>query len=52
MAKFHNHKAENQYLSEKEILIAMKKYNLDPNLKPKCRTLQETIYSYFNKTKA
>jgi len=36
------------YLTEEDITAIVKKYTMDNNIKPKCRLLQETIYSYFS----
>lgn len=40
------------FLGEEEVISIVKKYTMDSSIKPKCRLLQEAIYSYFNLLKA
>lgn len=48
MKKYHNHMGPTIFLSEAEVAALLRKYTLDGSLRPKCRLLQEAIYSYFN----
>lgn len=36
------------FLNEEDVAALLKKYTVDSSLRPKCRVLQEAIYSYFN----
>lgn len=48
MKKYHNHMGPTIFLSEADVAALLKKYTLDGSLRPKCRVLQEAVYSYFN----
>lgn len=50
--KYHNHMGPTIFLSEEEVTGIVKKYTMDNSIKPKCRLLQETIFSYFNLIKS
>ena len=52
MKKYHNHMGPTLFLTEEETLQLFKRYNVDPSVKPKCRSLQETIFNFFHHVKA
>ena len=51
MKKYHNHMGPTIFITEEEAQNLIKKFNLDPSTKPKCRSLQEAIFNYFNQIK-
>ena len=46
--KYHNHMGTTIFLQEEDVNALVKKYSLEGYIKPKCRMLQEAVYSYFN----
>jgi hypothetical protein len=51
LKKYHTHLTHGLQLTEEELCLLMKKFALDNAVKPKCRILQEAVYSYFNEVK-
>ena len=39
------------FVKEDELIALVKKYNVNPSVKPQCRALQESIFNYFNLVK-
>lgn len=48
MKKYHNHMGPTLFLKEDDVQALVKKYTLEGSIKPKCRLLQQAVYSYFN----
>lgn len=48
MKKYHNHMGPSTLVPEKEVEVLLKKYKVENWVKPKVKTLEETIHNYFN----
>ena len=48
MKKYHNHMGPTIFITQDEINKLVKKYNVEPGVKHRCRSLQEAIFNYFN----
>ncbi len=51
MKKYHNHMGPTKFYKQSDVNQIVKKYAVECSIKPKCRTLQEVIYNYFNRLK-